>query len=76
MSGMGMYESFSHLLNFFCTPPGNPEEFAAKVWELLDGKSEIQGGITRLASGDFAVRALGHRAQVLEQLEEEIRGLM
>lgn len=76
MSGMGMYESFSHLLNFFCTPPGAPEEFAAKVWELLDGKSEIQGGITRLASGDFAVRALGHRAQVLEQLEEEIRGLM
>lgn len=76
MNGLGMYESFSHLLNFFCTAPEDPEEFSRQVWELMDNRPEIEGGITRLASGDFVIRALGHRAQVLEQAEDEIRKLL
>lgn len=76
MSDLGMYESFSHLLNFFCTAPEDPEEFPGKVWDLLDRWPQIEGGITRLASGDFVIRALGHRAQILEQVEEEIRKLL
>ncbi len=67
MAGMGMYESYTHLLSMFVTCPDNPEGFLEQAREFLSGQPDLRGGITRLASGDFAVRVLGHRAQRLEE---------
>lgn len=72
LAGLGMYEGYTHLLSLFLTRPEEPEAFQANVRSLLDSNSDIRGGITRLASGDFVVRALGFRAQRLEELKEEI----
>ena len=41
-----------------------------------EGSEAVAGGITRLASGDVAVRLLGHRAQRLEQVLARVRGLL
>ena len=67
MAGMGMYESYTHLLTMFITCPEDPEGFLEQAREFLSGQPDIRGGITRLASGDFAIRALGRRAQRLEE---------
>ncbi len=75
MDAMGMYESYTHLLNIFLTRPGQPQEFRRQVQLLLDGGVEFEGGITELAGGDFAVRALGRRAQVLENLSAQIQNI-
>lgn len=65
---MGMFEGYTHLLNMFIT--GLPQEdgfpeFAREIFSVHEG---IEGGITRLKSGDYAVRALGYRAQSLEEI--------
>ena len=69
---MGMYESYTHLACIFLTPPEDPESFVSKVTALLENTSDITGGITRLPQGDLAVRILGRRGQVLEELSQKI----
>ncbi len=68
MEEMGMYEGFTHLLNLFLTCPREDGAFVASVRELLEENQEAEGAVTRLRDGDFVVRALGYRAQVLEDL--------
>ena len=70
MTGLGMYESYTHLANLFFTKRDSSIQDA--VWELLEQDSEIEGGITKLASGDYTVRILGRRAQKLEQVSRQI----
>lgn len=76
MEGMGMFESCTHLLSLFLTRPDNPEEFRQQVQMLLDHKTGIQGGITLLTEGDFAIRVFACRAQLLEDIAEEIGKLI
>ncbi|CVI66626.1 Urease accessory protein UreH [Clostridiales bacterium CHKCI001] len=73
MTGLGMYESYTHLANVFFTKKNSLIQEA--VWELLEHDSEIEGGITKLASGDYTVRILGRRAQKLEQVSKAIMDL-
>ena len=40
-------------------------ELQEKIWQILDEDSEIDGGVTRLTTGDLALRIFGHRAQKL-----------
>lgn len=75
MAGMGMYESYTHLLTMFITCPEDPEGFLEQAREFLSGQPDIRGGITRLASGDFAIRALGRRAQRLEECSGRLMDL-
>lgn len=35
--------------------------------------SEVDGGVTRLTTGDLALRIFGHRAQKLQQIAEKIK---
>ena len=42
-------------------------ELQEKIWQILDEDSEIDGGVTRLTTGDLALRIFGHRAQKLQQ---------
>ena len=44
-----------------------------KIWQILDEDSEIDGGVTRLTTGDLALRIFGHRAQKLQQIAEKIK---
>ena len=73
MEGVGMYESYTHLLSIFASRPENPEEFFRQTRRRLDDSPKTEGGVTRLAHGDFAVRVFGKRAQVLERVSEGIK---
>lgn len=44
-----------------------------KIWQLLEKDTEIDGGVTRLTTGDLALRVFGHRAQKLQQIAEKIK---
>ena len=46
-----------------------------KIWQILDGDSEIDGGVTCLSSGDLALRVFGYRAQKLQQIADKIKNL-
>ena len=48
-------------------------ELQEKIWQILDEDSEIEGGVTRLTTGDLALRIFGHRAQKLQQIAEKIK---
>ena len=48
-------------------------ELQEKIWQILDEDSEIDGGVTRLTTGDLALRIFGHRAQKLQQIAEKIK---
>ena len=67
MEGIGMYEGYTHMANLFLSKE--------KIWQILDEDSEIDGGVTRLTTGDLALRIFGHRAQKLQQVAEKIKKL-
>ena len=48
-------------------------ELQEKIWQILDEDSEIDGGVTRLTTGDLALRIFVHRAQKLQQIAEKIK---
>ena len=48
-------------------------ELKEKIWQILDEDSEVDGGVTRLTTGDLALRIFGHRAQKLQQIAEKIK---
>ncbi len=73
MEGMGMYEGYSHMANIFLTVDSNARELQEKIWGILEEAKECEGGVTRLASGDLAVRVFGNRAQVLQDVAEKIK---
>ena len=43
------------------------------VRELLDETQDVEGGVTRIASGDVAVRILGRGAEPLLKISEKIQ---
>lgn len=72
MDSIGMYESYTHLACIFLTSPETPKEFISQVQKLLDSTPDVIGGITSLPQGDLAIRILGRRGQVLEELSKKI----
>ena len=78
MEGIGMYEGYTHMANLFLSKKSKSDinlELQGKIWGILEETQEIDGGITRLTSGDFALRIFGHRAQKLQQIAEKIKKL-
>ena len=84
MTGMGMFEQYTHLASIFISKPQNGTVFAKQVYEILQDAEEqgrqgkaplVEGGITVLSDGDYAIRIFGVRAQLLEQLKEKIMTL-
>ena len=73
MSGMGMYEGFTHLLNLVFFNIEKSESWISAVRELLDETPDVEGGVTRIASGDMAVRILGRGAEPLLKISEKIQ---
>lgn len=75
MSGTGMYEGFTHLLNLAFFNIEKSEGWITAVRELLDETPDIEGGVTRIASGDAAVRILGKGSEPLLKISEKIQEL-
>ena len=82
MEGIGMYEGYTHMANLFLSKlcdRGDADgldrtsELKEKIWQILDEDSEVDGGVTRLTTGDLALRIFGHRAQKLQQIAEKIK---
>ena len=68
MKEIGLYEGYTHILNLFISRLPQGEEFFDFAQELLKSREGAEGGITRLEDGDFAIRALAYRAQILEEI--------
>lgn len=83
MSGLGMYEGYTHMANVFLSTSGNAKtqsNLQTQIWELLeqaegDTNGSITGGITSLAEGDLAIRLLGSSAQELQNICEQVKKL-
>ncbi len=71
MEEMGMYEGYTHVANLFCT--GGIPDMEQKIWDILEQHSEIEGGVSRLAGKDLAVRMFGVRAQKLQTVSDQIK---
>lgn len=48
-------------------------ELQEQIWAILEAETECEGGVTRLAQGDLAVRVFGNRAQKLQEVAEKIK---
>jgi urease accessory protein len=69
LDGMGFFEGHSHFLTMVFRIPGlNQEEIRQK----LHLRSSITAALTALEDGAFLVRALGHSAEELQNLGEEL----
>ncbi len=84
MEGIGMYEGYTHMANLFLSEIYTGQDstdkeinlnLQEKIWQLLDEEPEIDGGVTRLTTGDLALRIFAHRAQILQQLADKIKKL-
>lgn len=82
MEGLGMYEGYSHLANIFLTgcmgetgafEAEKTRELQEKIWGIIESAADCDGGVSRLASGDLAVRIFGNRAQVLQEIAAKIK---
>ena len=71
MEGIGMYEGYTHMANLFMSKTNNADE--EKIWQVLDEESEIDGGITHLATGDLVLRIFVYRAQKLQKIAGKIK---
>lgn len=72
LSGLGMYESFTHLASLFLSRPEHPAETLTHIRRFLATQTDVEGAATMLSDGDLAVRILGHRAQRLEEIANRI----
>lgn len=73
MDGFGMYEGYSHMGNIFMTQSyfENFPDVEESLLKLLD-RDDLEGGFTRLVSGDYVMRLFANRAQILENFVEEV----
>lgn len=71
MEGIGMYEGYTHMANIFLTAAS--PDIQDKIWAVLEASSDCEGGVTRLACGDFALRIFGTRAQKLQEVAEQVK---
>ena len=44
-----------------------------KIWDILEQHREVEGGVSRLAGKDLAVRIFGMRAQQLQTVSDQIK---
>ena len=72
MRGFGMYEGFTHLANLVICNEEKPEEWIIRVRELIDETPDMEGGATRMASGDIVIRILGKSGQKLTDIMDKI----
>ncbi len=75
MAGLGMYEGFTHLLNLVFFNIEKTGDWVSQVREIIDETPDMEGGVTRIASGDAMVRILGKGSEPLLKISERIQQL-
>ena len=89
MEGIGMYEGYTHMANLFLSKicdgykqKGQENsidsvdlnvELQDKIYAILDDDPDVDGGVTRLTSGDLVLRIFGYRAQKLQEIADKIK---
>lgn len=68
MDGMGMYEGYTHLASVVLFNFRMNDSLIAKLRTLVHATPGVAGGISRLQSGDCAIKVLGMGAQKLQEL--------
>ena len=75
MRGFGMYEGFSHLANLILCNEPRDDAWMLTVRSMLDENGQMEGGVTRMASGDIVVRILGRTGDQLTKMMDRILDL-
>ncbi|MCD8020956.1 MAG: urease accessory protein UreD [Clostridiales bacterium] len=74
MRGFGMYEGYTHLANLLICNEPKSEKWITAVREKIDDADDMEGGVTRTATGHIVARILGRSGQKLTRMLEEILG--
>lgn len=72
LSGLGMYESFTHLGTLLLLGVPLTQEDSAALRQAVHSLSGLEGAMTQLGPQDYLVRMLGHSAQTLMRAAEEL----
>lgn len=72
MTGDGMYEGYTHLANQIFFNVEKSDQWVAEVLDMLKKEPEMDGGITRLATGDVVVRFFGMSGDPMEKMLTKI----
>ena len=75
MTGDGMYEGYTHLANQIFFNIKRSDEWMAAVLKMIDAEPEMEGGITRIGTGDVAVRFFGTSGDPMEKMLTKIQAL-
>lgn len=75
MEETGMYEGYTHMASIYLSRIGKTDmtPLQEEIWQILENEPECDGGVTKLAHGDLAIRIFGHRAQKLQEIAEKIK---
>lgn len=73
MQGFGLYEGFTHLANMILCGDPKPDDWLHAARERIDKAEGMEGGVTRTAFGDTAVRILGVSGQKLTGMLKELQ---
>ena len=72
MRSFGMFEGYTHLSNLLIVNFHLDDTVDAKLREVINSHEKVEGGLTRLATGDILVRLFGHSGQKLSDVGEEL----
>ena len=75
MAGLGMYEGYTHLANQIFFNVKKSDEWVAEVIKILKNEPEMDGGVTRLGTGDVVVRFFGMSGDPMEKMLARIQKL-
>lgn len=76
MNSIGMFEGYTHLANILICNCDEDDSFIDSARDLIDEFDEIQGGVSKLQSGDIVIRILGKTSQNLINICDKITKLI
>ena len=75
MEGIGMFEGYTHLANQVHFNMNRSDDWIAEVENMIKDAPDMDGGCTRLSTGDVVVRFFGKSADPMEKLLKAIEAL-
>ena len=68
LEAIGMYEGYTHMANLVLCNQKKGRDWMDRVWKYLDSREEEAGGVTALDEDVVVIRILGHQAQKLQNI--------
>ncbi|MDY2957303.1 MAG: urease accessory protein UreD [Lachnospiraceae bacterium] len=75
ISGLGMYEGYTHFGNQIYFNIERSEDWISEVNNLLKDAEEMEGSVTTTGNGDVVVRVMGYNADPIEKFFRKIKDL-